>query len=418
MTIKKIYDLYSEYFLVDTDTRNIRENSIFFALKGENFNGNKYAEEAIEKGAKYAVVDEQEYKTTEAIILVDDVLKCLQELAVYHRENYNFPILALTGSNGKTTTKELINAVLSQKFNTVATQGNYNNHIGVPLTLLSMTDQTEFGIIEMGANHLNEIEFLSNITKPNFGYITNFGKAHIEGFGSIEGVIKGKSELYDYLKSTNGKAFLNQYDEMQLKQSEGIHTIPFEKTITFIDVNPSVKVGFKNLEIQSQLIGSYNYDNIAAAITIGNYFDIDATTIKKAIENYISTNNRSQVIQKKDIRIILDAYNANPSSMLAALNNLKKIEATSKVVVLGDMFELGLTANEEHQKIAEYAEELNLKYVFLIGELFSKTTTKKAIKYRDFETFKNDFSRKKLNNSTVLIKGSRGMKLERVLDLF
>lgn len=418
MTIKEIYNLYSEYYLVDTDTRSIRKNSIFFALKGENFNGNKYAEEAIKKGANYAIVDEKEYKTTESVILVDNVLQCLQELAAYHREILNVPILALTGSNGKTTTKELINAVLSRKFNTVATQGNLNNHIGVPLTLLSMTDETEFGIVEMGANHLNEISFLSNIAKPNFGYITNFGKAHLEGFGNIEGVIKGKSELYDYLKSTHGKVFVNQHDEIQLKQSEGIHTVPFEETIAFIDANPSVKISFKNLEIESQLIGSYNFNNIAAAITIGNYFDIDSTTVKTALENYISTNNRSQVIQKNDVRIIMDAYNANPSSMQAALENFKNLEASSKIAILGDMFELGETAVDEHQKIAEFAEELNLKLVFLIGELFSKTTTNVAIKFIDFDTFKNNYNSTEFSNSTLLIKGSRGMKLERILDLF
>ncbi|MFT7498749.1 MAG: UDP-N-acetylmuramoyl-tripeptide--D-alanyl-D-alanine ligase [Porticoccaceae bacterium] len=418
MTIKEIYNLYSEYYLVNTDTRNIRKNSIFFALKGENFNGNKYAEEAIKKGASYAIVDEEEYKTTESVILVDNVLQCLQELAAYHREILNVPILALTGSNGKTTTKELINAVLSRKFNTVATQGNLNNHIGVPLTLLSMTDETEFGIVEMGANHLNEISFLSNIAKPNFGYITNFGKAHLEGFGNIEGVIKGKSELYNYLKSTHGKVFVNQHDEIQLKQSEGIHTIPFEETIAFIDANPSVKISFKNLEIESQLIGSYNFNNIAAAITIGNYFDIDSTTVKTVLENYISTNNRSQVIQKNDVRIIMDAYNANPSSMQAALENFKNLEASSKIAILGDMFELGETAVDEHQKIAEFAEELNLKLVFLIGELFSKTATNDAIKFIDFDTFKNNYNSTEFSNSTLLIKGSRGMKLERILDLF
>jgi UDP-N-acetylmuramoyl-tripeptide--D-alanyl-D-alanine ligase len=418
MTIKEIYNLYSEYYLVNTDTRNIRKNSIFFALKGENFNGNKYAEEAIKKGASYAIVDEEEYKTTESVILVDNVLQCLQELAAYHREILNVPILALTGSNGKTTTKELINAVLSRKFNTVATQGNLNNHIGVPLTLLSMTDETEFGIVEMGANHLNEISFLSNIAKPNFGYITNFGKAHLEGFGNIEGVIKGKSELYNYLKSTHGKVFVNQHDEIQLKQSEGIHTVPFEETIGFIDANPSVKISFKNLEIESQLIGSYNFNNIAAAITIGNYFDIDSTTVKTVLENYISTNNRSQVIQKNDVRIIMDAYNANPSSMQAALENFKNLEASSKIAILGDMFELGETAVDEHQKIAEFAEELNLKLVFLIGELFSKTATNDSIKFIDFDTFKNNYNSTEFSNSTLLIKGSRGMKLERILDLF
>ena len=418
MTIKEIYNLYSTHFLVDTDTRKIRKNSIFFALKGENFNGNKYAKEALKKGARYAIIDEKEYKENQSYILVNDVLKCLQELAQHHREVLNLPILALTGSNGKTTTKELINSVLSQKFNTVATYGNLNNHIGVPLTLLTMTDKTEFGIVEMGANHLNEIQFLSNITKPNFGYITNFGKAHIEGFGSVEGVIKGKSELYKNLKDSHGKVFINPQDNIQIKQSKGIHTIPFEKTIEFINANPLVKINFKNLKIQSQLIGSYNYNNIAAAVTVGNYFNLDTTTIKNAIENYIPTNNRSQVIQLNNKKIILDAYNANPSSMKAALEHFKHIDASNKIAILGDMFELGEIAITEHQKIVDEIEKFNLDSVILIGEIFSKTSSKNALKYMNFETFKNNYQDHKINKGTVLIKGSRGMRLERILDLF
>ena len=227
MVIPEIYKLYIENFIVDTDTRNIRKNTLFFALKGDKFNGNKFAEEALKKGAKYSIIDEKEYQTNDSIILVDDVLNCLQELASYHRKVLNIPILAITGSNGKTTTKELINSVLSTKFKTIATKGNLNNHIGVPLTLLSMTDTTEFGIVEMGANHLEEINFLCNITNPNFGYITNFGKAHLEGFGSLDGVIKGKSELYNHLKNSNGKVFINPNDELQIKQSDGIFSIPF-----------------------------------------------------------------------------------------------------------------------------------------------------------------------------------------------
>ena len=417
MTIEDIYKLYSKNYLVDTDTRSVRKNTLFFALKGGNFNGNKFAEEAIKKGANYSIVDEKEYQTNENIILVDNVLTCLQELATHHRKILNIPILALTGSNGKTTTKELINAVISQKFNTTATKGNLNNHIGVPLTLLSMTDKTAFGIVEMGANHLKEIEFLCSIAQPNFGYITNFGKAHLEGFGSVEGVIKGKSELYEYLRNTQGKVFINQFDLIQLRQSEGIHSIPFEKTIEFIDANPSVRINFKNLEVKSQLIGSYNYNNIAAAITIGNYFEINAITIKNSIENYISTNNRSQVIVKNDIRIILDAYNANPSSMTAALENFNNLDATSKIVVLGDMFELGNSANVEHQRITDLTEKLDFQKIYLVGENFSKVNTKKALKFLNFNAFKDSINLLDFKNSSLLIKGSRGMALERLLDV-
>ncbi len=416
MTIKDIYKLYTKHYLVDTDTRSIRKNTLFFALKGNNFNGNKFAEEAIKKGASYSIVDEKEYQTNEKIILADNVLRCLQNLATHHRKTLNVPILSLTGSNGKTTTKELINAILSQKFNTTATKGNLNNHIGVPLTLLSMTNKTAFGIVEMGANHLKEIEFLCSIAQPNFGCITNFGKAHLEGFGSLEGIIKAKSELYNFLKSTRGKVFVNPNDKTQLIQTEGIHTIPFEKSLTFLEANPFVKLSYKNIEINSQLIGVYNYTNIAAAITIGDYFEIDKFEIKNAIENYTPTNNRSQIIEKESVKIILDAYNANPSSMKVALENFDSLTDSSKIIVLGDMFELGESALEEHQFIAEMSEKINVKSVFLIGETFFKTSTKKASKYKCFDDFIKNIDSSIFKNSTLLIKGSRGMALERLLD--
>ena len=418
MTIEYIYNLYIKHYLVDTDTRSIRKNTLFFALKGDNFNGNEFAEEAIKEGALYSIVDEKKHQTNKNIILVDDVLKCLQDLATHHRKTLNIPILSITGSNGKTTTKELINTVVSQKFNTTATKGNLNNHIGVPLTLLSMTNKTEFGIVEMGANHIKEIEFLCSIAQPDFGYITNFGKAHLEGFGSIEGVVKGKSELYNFLRSTNGKVFINQNDTTQLKQSEDIHTIPFEKSLTLLKANPFVKLSYKDLEINSQLIGTYNYTNIAATITIGDYFEIDKFEIKSAIENYTPTNNRSQIIEKDGVKIILDAYNANPSSMKVALENFDLLADTSKILVLGDMFELGKTAQEEHQFISELTDKMNVKSVHLIGESFFKTSTKNASKYECFDSFIKDIDVAKFKNSTILIKGSRGMALERLLDYF
>lgn len=415
MTIKEIYQLYSKHYLVDTDTRSIRKNTIFFALKGDNFNGNLFAEEALKKGASYSIVDEAIYQTDDNIILVDDVLSSLQELASYHREVLRTPILSLTGSNGKTTTKELINVVLSKKFKTIATKGNLNNHIGVPLTLLSMDTTTEFGIVEMGANHLKEIEFLCSIAKPNFGYVTNFGKAHIEGFGSIVGVIKGKSELLDYLRANNGKVFVNPNDELQLKQTEGVHSIPFDFSLENLNTAPFVSLSFKNGEIKSQLIGDYNYNNIAAAITIGNYFETSFNEIKEAIENYIPTNNRSQIIQKENSKIILDAYNANPSSMEVALKSFDKLTDNNKILVLGDMFELGEIAANEHQQIAELSESLDAN-VYLIGENFSKTSTKKALKFERFSDFINSINSKDFDNSTILIKGSRGMALERLLS--
>ena len=417
MTIENLHTLFLKHQLIDTDTRKIRRNSLFFALKGDNFNGNKFANEALNKGASYAIIDEAEYNGDHTI-LVENVLNTLQQLANFHRKQLNIPIISLTGSNGKTTTKELINAVLSKKYKTSATTGNLNNHIGVPLTLLSMTSETEIGIVEMGANHLKEIQLLCKIAEPNFGYITNFGKAHLEGFGSVEGVVKAKSELYDFLRNNGAKAFVNSDDVKQVQQSKGIEIITFNnEKIQFIEANPFVTVQFKKTLIKSQLIGKYNYQNIAAAIAIGNYFNVEVNEIKDAIENYIPSNNRSQIIQKGTNKIILDAYNANPSSMQAALENFKQLEDSSKIVFLGDMFELGNESTLEHQKIAELATSFHFKEVYLIGKAFSTTNVKNAFIYDSFEAFKTS----KMNpilNATILIKGSRGMALERILDLF
>jgi len=418
MDIKSLYKLYSQNYLVDTDTRSSRKGSVFFALKGENFNGNKFALNAIEKYASLAVIDEEKYQIKDKTFLVKNVLSTLQELATYHRRQLNCPIIALTGSNGKTTTKELINCVLSKKYITTATIGNLNNHIGVPLTILSMTPNTEFGIVEMGANHLNEISLLSKIAQPNFGYITNFGKAHLEGFGSVEGVIKGKSELYNFLKKSKGKVFINSNDIIQIQQSKGIEQIKFNQNIEFITANPFVYIKFDNLTIQSNLIGEYNFNNIAAAITIGNYFNIESSLIKEAIENYIPSDNRSQIIMKNSNKFILDAYNANPSSMAVALKNLSKLNDESKVVFLGDMFELGNQSKNEHQIIAKLAEDYNFNKLYLIGKAFSTIKVKNAFLYDSYESFQNSFSSKEITNSTILIKGSRGMALERILDLF
>ena len=419
MDIKKIYALFSLNYLADTDTRKIRKGSIYFALKGENFDGNKFALEALANGADYAIVDNPQYANDSSIVLVEDTLKTLQNLAKYHRTILNIPIISLTGSNGKTTTKELINTVLSKKFRTTATTGNLNNHIGVPLTLLSMTPNTEIGIIEMGANHLKEIEFLCSIAQPNFGYITNFGKAHLEGFGSFEGIIEGKSELYNYLRKTNGTAFINSEDPLQVQQSKKINSIRFNtKIIRFIEANPFVKISFDSVTIKSNLIGAYNYNNITAAITIGNYFKVSTNLIKEALENYIPTNNRSQIIETNNSKIILDAYNANPSSMQAALENFNNLNGENKIVFLGDMFELGESSASEHQKIADLAMSFNFSKLFLIGKAFSATSTKNALIFDSFESFKKTNLSKCINQSTILIKGSRGMALERILDLF
>ena len=416
MGIKEIYKLYSKYYLVDTDTRNIREHALFFALKGENFNGNKFAHTALEQGAAFAIIDEIEFKISDKTIVVDNVLETLQQLAHYHRLQLRIPIIALTGSNGKTTTKELINAVLSEKHNTTATLGNLNNHIGVPLTLLSMTPNTDIGIVEMGANHQKEIDFLCALTLPDFGYITNFGKAHLEGFGGIEGVIKGKSELYTFLQDHHKTAFINPKDPIQVKKTEHLKTISFPEDFAFIGANPFVKIASKEGEIESNLIGAYNYTNILAAITIGIHFKLKITEIRKAIENYVPTNNRSQIIKKESNHIILDAYNANPSSMEVALENFSQLKKASKVVILGDMFELGDNSALEHQAMVNLADSMAFSQTLYVGEHFYKATTKNK-KIRNFEALKAYIIANPLAQQSILIKGSRGMQLERILAI-
>lgn len=418
MEIEQLYNLYTQSFKVDTDTRKIRKGSIFFALKGENFNGNLFAEEALKKGASYAIVDEIVKSKNNNIIKVNNGLQTLQKLANFHKKKLAIPIISLTGSNGKTTTKELINAVLSTKYKTVATQGNLNNHIGVPLTLLSMTPKTEIGVVEMGANHMGEIKFLCSIAEPNYGYITNFGKAHLEGFGSFENIIKEKSELYKFIKKANGTVFINSDDNIQIKQAIGLKTVAFnQKKIILKSFNPYVNVNFKNITIKSNLIGKYNFTNIAAAITIGDYFKVEPLTIKNAIENYIPTNNRSQIILKNTNEIILDAYNANPSSMEEALTNFNLLKSKNKIAILGDMFELGKTSLQEHQKIADLTTLFNFNKVYLIGKTFSTVTVKNAFQFESFEAFKKSQNYINVNNTSILIKGSRGMALERILDL-
>ena len=425
METTELHKLFLKCHSVSTDTRNIQKDDMFFSLKGDNFNGNIYAKVALNIGAKYVVVDEAAFNISSQTILVDNVLEALQKLATFHRNYLKKPIIALTGSNGKTTTKELINAVLSQKYSTTATVGNLNNHIGVPLTLLSMTKDTDIGIVEMGANHQKEIEFLCQMARPDYGYITNFGKAHLEGFGGIEGVIKGKSEMYDYLISKNKHIFVNANDPIQVEKTKNNNTYAFgnqiegtDVSIHFIEAQPFVKCLYNNLEIESQLIGDYNFYNIAVAITIGNYFKVDDLTIKKAIENYIPSNNRSQIINKDSNKIILDAYNANPSSMRVALLNFEK-QKGYKIAVLGDMFELGNDAKTEHQNIVDLALSLDINQLILIGENFhqSNTSSKKGIQFKSFEDFKNDFEFSLIKKGTLLIKGSRGMALERILDL-
>lgn len=425
MEIASIYKKFEASASISTDTRKISKGDMYFALKGDNFDGNKFVKQAFESGAKHCIVDDKNAVINDNCILVNDVLTTLQNLANYHRKAINIPIISLTGSNGKTTTKELIKAVLSTSYKVDATKGNLNNHIGVPLTLLSFTKDLDFGIVEMGANHQKEIEFLCGIAEPNFGLITNYGKAHLEGFGGEEGVIKGKSELYDYLKANEKTVFINSDDPKQLKQINSYHNIKtFGKTkendciVEFKSANPYVNLSYNNIDIHSQLIGDYNYGNIAVAVAIGQYFEVKTENIKKAIESYQPNNNRSEIINRDTTKIILDAYNANPTSMLAALKNLKQLNADRKYLFLGDMFELGKEAEKEHQTIANFTEDNFDENIFLVGENFYKTTTKSTTKkFKSFEDLKPLLKNLDLKNSTVLIKGSRGMALERILEL-
>ena len=420
MTLETLHEHFLQCESVCTDTRNISDNCMFFALKGGNFNGNKFARDAIKKGAAFAIIDEPEFKINDQYIIVDDVLSALQNLALFHRKYLNIPIISLTGSNGKTTTKELINAVLSKTYKTTATIGNLNNHIGVPLTLLSMDNTTEIGIVEMGANHQKEIEFLTNIALPDYGLITNFGKAHLEGFGGFQGVIKGKSELYEHLKANQKTIFVNQNDKLQLKQvGEYNHTEIFGYKTELLESQPYIALSYKHQTIKTHLTGSYNYDNVCIAIALGEHFNISTKAIIEGIESYIPNNNRSQIVEQNGHQIILDAYNANPSSMHAALSNFDQLHNKNKVVILGDMFELGKTAQEEHQHISDYANSLNFQKLIFVGENFYDIPSRhnNSFYFKSFEDFGKDFANFNFESQSFLIKGSRGMALERTLDL-
>jgi UDP-N-acetylmuramoyl-tripeptide--D-alanyl-D-alanine ligase len=425
MDIVQIHACFLTCSSVSIDTRKIGANSMFVALKGANFDANSFASEALEKGASYVLIDNKDYYVDSRTIFVDDTLSALQELAKFHRNYLGLPIIALTGSNGKTTTKELFQVVLSKKYRTKATLGNLNNHIGVPLTLLSFIKETEIGIVEMGANHQKEIAFLCDITQPDYGYVTNFGKAHLEGFGGVEGVIKGKSEMYDYLSSYNKKVFVNVDDTIQVSKTALMSQITFSTTdlnsfvkVEHIEANPFVKVVIENTVIQSNLIGLYNATNIIAAFTVGKYFHVDISDIKSAIEMYNPDNNRSQILHKGYNKIILDAYNANPSSMEVALQNFIQLKEANKVAILGDMFELGEESLLEHQQIVEKLQsEVNFN-CFLIGKEFYdvKVSHQYLFFFLTFDEFIEYFKRNPFQNSLLLIKGSRGMALERTLD--
>lgn len=426
---EQLYPLFLQHPAVSTDTRTITPGCIFFALKGGNFNGNRFAKDALEKGAAFAVIDEAEFASGKQTLLVPDVLKALQDLARHHRAELGkkgLKVFGLTGSNGKTTTKELLARVLAQKFRTLYTQGNLNNHIGVPLTLLQLNDSHEMAVIEMGANHQGEIAELSAIALPEFGLITNVGLAHLEGFGGPEGVLKGKSELFAHLATVNGTAFVLADDPRLLERSQKLERVTYgtsgtaDVNGTLTEADPFVrfawetKTGGKH-EIQTQLVGAYNLPNLVAACAAGNYFGISAEKIGEALSSYTPSNNRSQAETRGTNRLILDCYNANPSSMAAAIDNMAAMEAEKKMLVLGDMFELGESSAEEHQRVVDrIAEKLPDAVTLLVGKNFAATRDDfGAVRLADADAATEWLKAHLPEHTLVLIKGSRGMKMER-----
>ncbi len=428
MTIEQLYELFLNHPAVSTDSRNIENGGLFFALKGPNFDGNKYAADSLSKGAAFSIVDDNKLPENPNFIMVEDVLQTLQELASYHRKSLGIPILGITGSNGKTTTKELIVAILRKKYNVSSTKGNLNNHIGVPLTLLEMNRNTDVGIVEMGANHPGEIAELCQIANPDFGLITNIGKAHLEGFGSFEGIIKTKSELYKHLKQKSGSAFIHIDNEILQNQAQGLELLTYgrsdqaqlrgelHESAYYLTVKALFPKGW--LYLKSKLIGAYNFENILAAARIGLHFKVDPIAIQDAVANYSPMNNRSQLVVKGKNKIIMDAYNANPTSMAASLSNFDAINQKGKMVILGDMLELGDQTDFEHQKIVDILGAMNLDKIFLVGKEFAKTSS--DAKTKKFETVEllSDYLRqqKETEINFTLIKGSRGIKLERILE--
>lgn len=426
--IEQLYDHYLQHPQVCTDTRKLTPGCIFFALKGPSFNGNAFAKQALAEGASMAVIDEEEFSEGEQYFLVKDVLSTLQQLANHHRRSLDIPFIGITGSNGKTTTKEFIREVLSKKYNTLATEGNLNNHIGVPLTLLSITSDTEIAVIEMGANHPGNIEELCDIAEPNFGIITNIGKAHIEGFGSFQGVINTKNELYQSIQKQGKLIFINAENELLMDLAKDIKQIRYgskgelDLKGSFVGVDPFLKLSWSKDDyssnvIESNLIGAYNFENILAAICIGHHFGVPAEKINEAIEGYVPANNRSQIEKTEHNTLILDAYNANPTSMAAAIENFSLMDATNKFFVLGDMLELGEDSPKEHQAIVELLLERGLKEGILVGKEFQ------AINSHGITTVANNteaqaiVNEKKLEEHLILIKGSRGIRLETVAPL-
>jgi UDP-N-acetylmuramoyl-tripeptide--D-alanyl-D-alanine ligase len=428
-TLEQIYQIYLNHPIISKDSRQIAKGCIYFSLSGENFDGNRFAKEALNKGAAYAVIDDPKYDENERYLLVDNALECLQELARHHRRKLDIPIVGITGSNGKTTTKELIHTVLATHYHTFATVGNYNNHIGVPLSILSINKEHEIAVIEMGANAQGEIDFLSHISMPNYGMITNIGKAHLEGFGGIEGVKKGKSELYRFLQKTDGLVFLNGDDDVLDELAAKNRVIRYgtstnAKCKAVLDqAQPKLKGSWqyedKHGTIDAKIYGAYNFYNMLAAICIGNYFDVPSTKIEQAINNYESDNNRSEIRKLADHTVYMDAYNANPSSMKLAIDHFDQMaqNPTSKILILGDMFELGEDSDIEHQAIIDLCRSKAFGKLLFVGTHFSKAAKGKGVEsVESTEEAKKWYREQQKEGTHILIKGSRGMALEKILS--
>lgn len=427
MQIEKLYELYRQYLSVQTDTRRLKEGDIFFALKGGNFNGNSFAKQAIDNGAVYAVIDEKEFEIPGKTVLTEDVLTTLQQLAKYHRQQFTIPFLGITGSNGKTTTKELIHAVLSTTYKTYTTEGNLNNHIGIPLTILKIRPDAEMAVIEMGANHIGEIAGYCKYALPTHGLITNCGKAHLEGFGGIEGVKKGKGELFDHLRTlTHGMAFVMwDYDYLQ-EMSKGISGIIKYGTSKEAHIIGKVKRNEPYLEVEitqgldggyiaTKLVGEYNLPNVLGAVTVGKTFTVKDKQIKEAIENYTPSNSRSQLIERGTNKIILDAYNANPASMKLAIENFAKLHADNKVLMLGGMAELGKESVQEHEAIIDLIKQNKWKQVILVGGDFIKIGHP-FLSFTNSIQAKDWWQQQHFENTHFLVKGSRSMQMEKIVE--
>ena len=425
MDTKKLYSLFTSSSGVSIDTRNLISNQIFFSLKGENFNGNHFALEALDKGASYSIIDDKSIlDKSPNLIYVENSLKALQDLSSYHRSQYDTKIIGITGSNGKTTTKNLIYSILSQKYNVVKTKGNLNNHIGVPLSLFDIKEEVDIAIIEMGANHVGEIENLCEIAMPDIGLITNYGKAHLEGFGGFEGVIKGKTEMFDYLTQNYGHIILNNDDKLQVENCKGDLAVTFgekqdsEFTFDYIKRDNQLILKSEDYEFRSNIYGDYNFSNIASSVSIGKFLDLTNEEIQKGLDVFKNDSNRSEIIQFGSNKIYLDAYNANPTSMKASISNFDKEVISNKVLVLGDMFELGEYSDKEHQDIVDLIDNKNYKKVYLVGNIFFNCKSKEVHieKFKSLDEMSKSINLNDLHSMNILIKGSRGIGLEKLLN--